>query len=73
MQINYDIRKPCVGILCYDFSNLEKFLNLKHVVWNRIWQYVQTVVNMPFLCIFFAHLTAKFGSMSLPYVSSADR
>ncbi|KAI5014446.1 hypothetical protein ZWY2020_055836 [Hordeum vulgare] len=24
----YDIRKPCVGSLCYDFSNLEKFLNL---------------------------------------------
>ncbi|KAI4997649.1 hypothetical protein ZWY2020_052991 [Hordeum vulgare] len=29
---NYcDIRKPCVGSLCYDFSNLEKFLNLKSV------------------------------------------
>ncbi|KAK3127019.1 hypothetical protein QOZ80_7AG0567020 [Eleusine coracana subsp. coracana] len=27
----YDIRKPCVGSLCYDFSNLEKFLNLKSV------------------------------------------
>ncbi|KAJ1290880.1 hypothetical protein BS78_02G276800 [Paspalum vaginatum] len=27
----YDIRKPCVGSLCYDFSNMEKFLNLKSV------------------------------------------
>lgn len=27
----YDIRKPCVGDLCYDFSNMEKFLNLKSV------------------------------------------
>ncbi|KAG2636902.1 hypothetical protein PVAP13_2NG492600 [Panicum virgatum] len=27
----YDIRKPCVGSLCYDFSNLEKFLNKKSV------------------------------------------
>ncbi|NP_001141041.1 Serine carboxypeptidase-like precursor [Zea mays] len=27
----YDIRKPCIGSLCYDFSNLEKFLNLKSV------------------------------------------
>ncbi|KAF2295630.1 hypothetical protein GH714_033352 [Hevea brasiliensis] len=27
----YDIRKKCEGSLCYDFSNLEKFLNLKSV------------------------------------------
>ncbi|KAM0894558.1 hypothetical protein ACQ4PT_024392 [Festuca glaucescens] len=27
----YDIRKPCVGSLCYDFSNLEKFLNQESV------------------------------------------
>ncbi|EAZ03855.1 hypothetical protein OsI_25989 [Oryza sativa Indica Group] len=27
----YDIRKPCVGSLCYDFSNMEKFLQLKSV------------------------------------------
>ncbi|XP_037469486.1 serine carboxypeptidase-like [Triticum dicoccoides] len=27
----YDVRKPCVGSLCYDFYNLEKFLNLKSV------------------------------------------
>ncbi|XP_026434320.1 serine carboxypeptidase 3-like [Papaver somniferum] len=27
----YDIRKQCEGSLCYDFSNLEKFLNLKSV------------------------------------------
>ncbi|KMZ69154.1 putative Serine carboxypeptidase [Zostera marina] len=27
----YDIRKECVGSLCYDFSNMEKFLNLKSV------------------------------------------
>ncbi|KAK7262258.1 hypothetical protein RJT34_29823 [Clitoria ternatea] len=27
----YDIRKKCVGDLCYDFSNLEKFLNLGNV------------------------------------------
>ncbi|KAI3858916.1 hypothetical protein MKW98_028649 [Papaver atlanticum] len=27
----YDIRKQCVGSLCYDFSNMEKFLNLKSV------------------------------------------
>ncbi|EOA32583.1 hypothetical protein CARUB_v10015873mg [Capsella rubella] len=27
----YDIRKKCVGSLCYDFSNMEKFLNLKSV------------------------------------------
>ncbi|XP_006657694.1 serine carboxypeptidase-like [Oryza brachyantha] len=27
----YDIRKPCVGSLCYDFSNMEKFLQLKTV------------------------------------------
>ncbi|XP_024025947.1 serine carboxypeptidase-like 49 isoform X2 [Morus notabilis] len=27
----YDIRKQCVGSLCYDFSNLEKFLNQKSV------------------------------------------
>ncbi|KAJ0963573.1 hypothetical protein J5N97_028695 [Dioscorea zingiberensis] len=25
----YDIRKQCEGDLCYDFSNMEKFLNLK--------------------------------------------
>ncbi|KAG8080579.1 hypothetical protein GUJ93_ZPchr0007g5822 [Zizania palustris] len=28
---HYDIRKPCVGSLCYDFSNMEKFLELKSV------------------------------------------
>ncbi|KDP30482.1 hypothetical protein JCGZ_16161 [Jatropha curcas] len=27
----YDIRKKCEGSLCYDFSNLEKFLNLNSV------------------------------------------
>ncbi|GFZ20403.1 serine carboxypeptidase-like 48 [Actinidia rufa] len=27
----YDIRKPCEGSLCYDFSNLETFLNQKSV------------------------------------------
>lgn len=27
----YDIRKQCVGDLCYDFSNLETFLNMKLV------------------------------------------
>ncbi|XP_021897704.1 serine carboxypeptidase-like [Carica papaya] len=27
----YDIRKKCEGNLCYDFSNMEKFLNLKSV------------------------------------------
>lgn len=28
---HYDIRKKCVGQLCYDFSNMEEFLNLKTV------------------------------------------
>ncbi|XP_020093749.1 serine carboxypeptidase 3-like [Ananas comosus] len=27
----YDIRKECLGSLCYNFSNIEKFLNLKSV------------------------------------------
>ncbi|XP_027345767.1 serine carboxypeptidase-like isoform X1 [Abrus precatorius] len=27
----YDIRKKCVGSLCYDFSNVEKFLNEEEV------------------------------------------
>ena len=27
----YDIRKQCEGELCYDFSNMEKFLNEKSV------------------------------------------
>ncbi|XP_074587544.1 serine carboxypeptidase-like [Curcuma longa] len=27
----YDIRKPCEGSLCYNFSNMEKFLNLESV------------------------------------------
>ncbi|ESQ49023.1 hypothetical protein EUTSA_v10020509mg [Eutrema salsugineum] len=27
----YDIRKKCEGSMCYDFSNMEKFLNLKSV------------------------------------------
>ena len=27
----YDIRKKCEGSLCYDFSNVEKFLNQKSV------------------------------------------
>ncbi|KAK2643448.1 hypothetical protein Ddye_025211 [Dipteronia dyeriana] len=27
----YDIRKKCVGDLCYDFSNMEIFLNMKSV------------------------------------------
>lgn len=27
----YDIRKQCVGDLCYDFSNMETFLNKKLV------------------------------------------
>ncbi|EPS70311.1 hypothetical protein M569_04452, partial [Genlisea aurea] len=27
----YDVRKQCEGSLCYDFSNLDKFLNLKSV------------------------------------------
>jgi serine carboxypeptidase-like clade 4 len=27
----YDIRKKCEGSLCYDFSNLEKFMNQKTV------------------------------------------
>ncbi|WOG87999.1 hypothetical protein DCAR_0207232 [Daucus carota subsp. sativus] len=27
----YDIRKKCVGSLCYDFSNMEKFLNQNSV------------------------------------------
>ncbi|XP_074588342.1 serine carboxypeptidase 3-like [Curcuma longa] len=31
-QVNYyDIRKQCEGSLCYDFSNMEKFLNEKSV------------------------------------------
>lgn len=28
---HYDIRKKCVGNLCYDFGNLENFLNMKSV------------------------------------------
>ncbi|KAL5986163.1 hypothetical protein ACLOJK_028155 [Asimina triloba] len=28
---HYDIRKKCEGALCYDFSNMEKFLNEKSV------------------------------------------
>ncbi|KAG6602293.1 Serine carboxypeptidase-like 49, partial [Cucurbita argyrosperma subsp. sororia] len=28
---HYDIRKKCEGSLCYDFSNMEKFLNLQSV------------------------------------------
>lgn len=27
----YDVRKECVGNLCYDFSNMEKFLNQNSV------------------------------------------
>lgn len=27
----YDVRKKCEGDLCYDFSNMERFLNLKSV------------------------------------------
>lgn len=27
----YDIRKKCEGALCYDFSNMERFLNQKSV------------------------------------------
>lgn len=27
----YDIRKKCVGSLCYDFSNMERFLNQESV------------------------------------------
>ncbi|KAG1362655.1 Serine carboxypeptidase 3 [Cocos nucifera] len=27
----YDVRKQCEGSLCYDFSNMEKFLNLESV------------------------------------------
>uniref|UniRef100_A0A0A0LSB6 Serine carboxypeptidase n=1 Tax=Cucumis sativus TaxID=3659 RepID=A0A0A0LSB6_CUCSA len=27
----YDVRKECIGSLCYDFSNMEKFLNQKSV------------------------------------------
>lgn len=27
----YDVRKECIGSLCYDFSNMEKFLNEKSV------------------------------------------
>lgn len=27
----YDIRKNCEGSLCYDFSNMERFLNEKSV------------------------------------------
>ncbi|KAL5709893.1 Protein cbp3 [Ranunculus cassubicifolius] len=27
----YDVRKECVGRLCYDFSNMDKFLNQKSV------------------------------------------
>lgn len=27
----YDIRKKCEGDLCYDFSNMEDFLNLRSV------------------------------------------
>lgn len=27
----YDVRKKCEGKLCYDFSNMEKFLNQKPV------------------------------------------
>ena len=39
----YDIRKKCVGSLCYDFSNAEKFLNLPAVraalgVGTRAWE-----------------------------------
>nr|XP_016462989.1 PREDICTED: serine carboxypeptidase-like [Nicotiana tabacum] len=28
---HYDIRKKCVGALCYDFSNMEKLLNMHSV------------------------------------------
>ena len=36
MEVNqgmnvYDITKKCTGSLCYDFSDAEKFLNLKEV------------------------------------------
>ncbi|RDX85908.1 Serine carboxypeptidase-like 49, partial [Mucuna pruriens] len=31
MLAYYDIRKKCEGSLCYDFSNMEKFLNQKSV------------------------------------------
>ena len=27
----YDIRKPCIGMLCYDFSRLDKYLAQPHV------------------------------------------
>jgi len=52
----YDIRIPCEGDLCYDFTNIETFLNLEstrealHVSDEvKEWQSCNTVVNVLFI------------------------
>lgn len=52
----YDIRKPCEGDLCYDFTNIETFLNLEstrkalHVSDEvKEWKSCNTAVNVMFV------------------------
>lgn len=52
----YDIRKPCEGDLCYDFTNIDTFLNLDstrkalHVSDEvKEWQSCNTAVNVMFV------------------------
>ena len=46
----YDIRKECVGPLCYDFSRLDDYINQPHVrkelgVGDRPWEACNMEVN----------------------------
>jgi serine carboxypeptidase-like clade 4 len=46
----YDIRKECIGPLCYDFSRLDDYINQPHVreelgVGDREWEACNMEVN----------------------------
>lgn len=70
----YDIRKPCVGQLCYDFSAVEKYLNLPDTraalgVGDIKWQSCSTDVYMDFLGDFMR----KYDEKLLPLLADGLR
>nr|ANT95273.1 serine carboxypeptidase [Trypanosoma cruzi] len=55
---NYDIRKPCIGTLCYNFDALNAFMNREDVqsslgAKRQVWQSCNMEVNLMFLMDWF--------------------
>ena len=62
-------------LYCLNLNEFSFFVKTSAWLFGRmkLCFFVHIVLNMLLLCILFAHLTAKFGRMSLPYASSVDR